>query len=376
MRFHFLASAAGLIICAWAVTAHAAIGTITRIPGLSSTSGGYAYGINDAGTAVGSAGDGTGNIHVMRFPTGGPMQDLGTLGGKQGVAFAINSAGALVGEAQLSNGQWRAFRYSGAGPMENVGTLGGIVSHASDINSSGVVVGFSSDASNQTRAFRYSGAGPMQDLGTLGGHSYANAINAAGVIVGEAYVDNTGGPSHAFRYTDASAMQDLGTLGGSYSVAYGINTAGTIVGKASTLTGAEHAFRYTSGGGMIDLGTIGGNFSAADDINDLGAIVGQSTLPSSAIHATLWKPSGAILDVDAWFNSVNPTEGPKWELTALTKINSDGLASGYGFYNDGSGNRAFGFILDVSSQIPEPSGAPLMTLAVAAMFRRRTTRSR
>ena len=45
---------------------------------------------------------------------------------------------------------------------------------------------------------------------------------------------------------------DLGTLGGSYSVAYGINNAGTIVGNRTTSDGVTHAFS-PGGGVMTDL---------------------------------------------------------------------------------------------------------------------------
>jgi probable HAF family extracellular repeat protein len=94
--------------CGWAATA-----PITRIDG-TGTSATYAFDFNEGGTAVGRVGAGPGNLHVMRYPSGGPTQDLGTLGGQQATAFAVNSTGTITGESQIAGGQWRAFRYLGA----------------------------------------------------------------------------------------------------------------------------------------------------------------------------------------------------------------------------------------------------------------------
>jgi probable HAF family extracellular repeat protein len=77
-------------------------------------------------------------------------------------------------------------------------------------------------------------------------------------------------PVHAVTYS----VTDLGTLGGTTSFAYGINTGGTIVGQADTVS-ASHAFKY-SGGVMTDLGTLGGTTSYASSINSGGTIVGDA----------------------------------------------------------------------------------------------------
>jgi probable HAF family extracellular repeat protein len=47
-------------------------------------------------------------------------------------------------------------------------------------------------------------------------------------------------------------MRDLGTLGGSFSVAFGINERGDIVGEAETAAGDIHAFLFRRGT-MIDV---------------------------------------------------------------------------------------------------------------------------
>src|SRR5205814_290988 len=101
-------------------------------------------------------------------------------------------------------------------------------------------------------AYSYSG-GVMTDLGTLGGlHSLAYAINSGGTVVGESNDGN--GVIRGFSYS-GGVMTNLGSLGGGTfdsSHALGINSSGTIVGNSTTAT-ASHAFSY-SGGIMTDLG--------------------------------------------------------------------------------------------------------------------------
>src|SRR5207253_10896469 len=78
--------------------------------------------------------------------------------------------------------------------------------------------------------------GKMQDLGTLGGaNSGANAINAAGQVVGTS--DRALVGSHAFLWANGK-MQDLGTLAGSGSTASGTNPAGQAVAGALPTAGA------------------------------------------------------------------------------------------------------------------------------------------
>ena len=70
-------------------------------------------------------------------------------------------------------------------------------------------------------------------------------------------------------------MTDLGTLGGDYSIAYGINDMGQVVGESTTDNGQTHAFiTGPDGVGMTDLGTLGGDYSLAFGINDAGQVVG------------------------------------------------------------------------------------------------------
>lgn len=162
------------------------------------------------------------------------------------------------------------------------------------INQQGVIVG-SAEVPDR-HAVLVPVAGPPVDLGTLGGsYSYANDINAAGQVVGEARTAT--GAQHAFLWTSQGGMQDLGTLGGVDSVATAINAAGHVVGYSLTAAGDTHAFYWTAAGGMVDLGTLGGSTSQAFDINIHDVVVGESRAASGRLQAFLWSPATGLQDL-------------------------------------------------------------------------------
>ena len=104
----------------------------------------------------------------------------------------------------------------------------------------------------------------------------------------------------ATRRTHAQpALVDIGTLGGADSFSQGINAMGQVVGFSSLADNAtQHAFLWTpdeangTTGTMIDLGVLGGSYSIAYGINDLGVVVGSSHALDSDRHAFVWIPDG------------------------------------------------------------------------------------
>jgi probable HAF family extracellular repeat protein len=169
---------------------------------------------------------------------------------------------------------------------------------AYDINAQGTIIGDSWNPNDPAwvKAFRYAG-GTLELLGELsGGITHAEAINAAGTIVGNARLAD--GSDHAVRYDvrsgdatgdENSDITDLGTLGCGSSAALGINGSGQIVGYSSAVprrstaracTQSAFLFAY---GMMYDLNDylaepIGPSYSywwltRAGDINDHGQIV-------------------------------------------------------------------------------------------------------
>jgi probable HAF family extracellular repeat protein len=123
-------------------------------------------------------------------------------------------------------------------------------------------------------------------------------------------------------------VQDLGVLpGDTGSVAWGINSAGDVVGWSSGPDGTR-AFVYTDERGMVELaGLTPQSTSLARDINDGGQVAGQSDA-----HAVLWDGEGNIQDLG--------TLGGEAEATA---INASGHAVGWS-YTDGSFFNIHGFL--------------------------------
>src|SRR5436190_5959311 len=211
---------------------------------------GMAYGVNNAGHAVGYATVGNSTIgtrnHAFVFSNGSQL-DLGSLFGNLGTSYAyeINNSGQSVGQTQIVGGQYRAFLYQN-GAMQDLGTLGGTSSNARSINDSGQIVGTADSLNGIQHAFLYDSINGMQDLGTLGGYSSAEDINNSGEVVGTSRV---GSQDHAFVYDPTNGMQDLNTLipsnsGWVLQTATAINTSGQIVGYG-THNGFTHAFLLT-----------------------------------------------------------------------------------------------------------------------------------
>ena len=130
------------------------------------------------------------------------------------------------------------------------------------------------------------------DLGTLGGQrSLAWGVNSAGAVVGWSSLrDSEEAQAFIWQSGTMSALEALPTRASPTSIAYSINASGQIAREARTRTGTIHAVRWDAGK-IQDLGALGGDSasSVAYRLNDAGQVVGLSTTTSGAVHAFVWK---------------------------------------------------------------------------------------
>jgi probable HAF family extracellular repeat protein len=301
--------------------------SITEIPQLTSASG-----INRHADVVGSAVIAgsesillyvhrSGVVNALPLRAAGGINDPGQIAGTVGPALQAAVAYETGGVQPL-----------GAGPLS--------ISVA--ISDSGFVVGTVGDFHARSHAvlWRLQAPATTTELGSLvtnNPHGFifdpesdANAVNDAGVVVGDSdviFFDSDGNPTgtaiHAFRW-QSGVMTDLGTLAGGddLSRANGINDRGEIVGISDTATGAVHAFLVRRNH-MLDLGTLDNDpklTSAAEAINDEGEVVGSSQTrlaDNSVVQRAFLYRDGRMRDLtalierhSALFGNVTLTDAP------------------------------------------------------------------
>jgi probable HAF family extracellular repeat protein len=237
---------------------------------------------------------------------------LGKLsGGTYTQAAAINNTGEVAGSGDeltsLNGGVLAAVRSA----IVWNGTIPTAIAHgepdyvfnaaspsASAINNSGAAVG---SFHNQTGAFFWS-AGSLSTLPGKFQLAFANGISDTGQIVGNSTPFEAQPLSATFWASATSDPTELGVLAGfsgGTSVAYGINTAGKIVGNSSGNSSGKSVSRATLwlGTAVTDLGTLGGTSSGAAAINALGHIVGWADIGNNTAHAALWEPTTRAFDL-------------------------------------------------------------------------------
>jgi probable HAF family extracellular repeat protein len=248
--------------------------------------------ISANGTIVGTASTGGSDIgHAVRWRAG-TVQDLGTLGtGQYSYARGVNSAGDTVGTSHTGSAS-HAFLFTDASGMVDL-TPTADDSQAEGINDAGQITGW-----RNWRAFRLTGT-TFTDLGTAGfANSFGTAINSSGQVAGHV-ISGTGNAEQIFRYT-SGAMVILGGLG-EYNRAYGMNTAGDVVGEGLPVLGLQQGFVYTDANGMQGLNQLidpasGWFILGAGGINDAGQIAAWASGPNGqrALRLTPGTPAPSV----------------------------------------------------------------------------------
>jgi probable HAF family extracellular repeat protein len=159
--------------------------TMTQLPNLGGPWMEFALAINRSGMVVGSASTANGWMHAFSYAAStGVVTDLGTLpGDPQSTAYGINDAGVAVGTSD-NGGSHRPVMWSNGQITALPPLVAGAASEADDVNYAGVIVGTSNG-----RAVLWNN-GVVVDLNTqIPSNSgwtltQASAINNSGYIVG------------------------------------------------------------------------------------------------------------------------------------------------------------------------------------------------
>ena len=213
-------------------------GNPTTLPGGT----GVAFGVNDAGKAVGSV-NGDAAYWEPPFPFGSPK-----LLPQGDAAHAISDGGVIVGEGQSFAMRWGNWQ-SPASSLD--------FGEARGVNDAGHVAGWT-DASGPRRAFLWTPGG-LDTLGSPAG-SEANDLNDAGEVVGA---------NPAFHWSASEGFRDLNTLvgaggaGWTLDAATAINDAGQIVGRGTNAQGNPEAFLLTPANGPPVGGVVTERVSVA-----------------------------------------------------------------------------------------------------------------
>lgn len=200
------------------------------------------WGMSPGGQLTGMGTTATGRRHaIFASDAGQPLVDLGVPAGDwNSIGQAVNELGQVAGYLTIADHVQHAMFALPGGPVRDIGTLGGFTARASAISANGYVAGFSSQAtSSNFHAFACSVSAPgLVDLGTLGGGlSMAFGVNSAGQVVGQA--ERADGSSAAF-IVDLHDMTlvDLNTVadvprGVTLAIGYAINERGQIAVQSS-----------------------------------------------------------------------------------------------------------------------------------------------
>jgi probable HAF family extracellular repeat protein len=256
---------------------------------------------------------------------------------------------------------------------------------ARQVNDDGQIVGTYTVAGIGDRGFVFEG-GQFTELPPLadGAHSWANANNNSGTVVGARCFEDGPAPYGAFIWSDDQGFLDLGIMNGPFSSAVDINDAGQVVGWTGDNTSRNKEAFLWQDGNLTLLGAVPGGFSSWPwAISEDGAIVGTGMFPvdgepDGVNRAFLWKDGqftmlgtlpghlrSAAFDVRsgvtqvvgaAWSVDGNPNvqHGFLWQNGVMTdlndlvdpdlllsmndgrRINSEGQIIAYGYTSDGS----------------------------------------
>lgn len=154
----------------------------------------------------------------------------------------------------------------------------------------------------------------VMDISGFGSQGHAYGISTAGLVVG----DNNGLP---FAWQQPSGPMRTLTLptglsgsGGATSVsASGMWIAGI---GSPTGFGVSHAVLWDGHRSPTDLGTLGGGSSSASAVDDKGTVVGWAETTRGIMHAFRYPRGGRMLDMGVLPGSPKTAQMQAWDLNA------------------------------------------------------------
>jgi probable HAF family extracellular repeat protein len=196
------------------------------------------------------------------------ITDMGSLGFGESVPYGINATGQVTGLSYTSS----TYKYSCGYPVRTC-------------------------TAHTYHAFLYSN-GTMTDLGTLSGHnSQGNAINLSGQVAGASNTSKGGTDATLWTGKKASDLGALAPLAGSYSIAYGINDSGQVVGSWGT-NASSQPFLYSNGAitALPEPSDFTASGCQARGINNTGQIAGICADANGNGHLVRWS-NGTVTDL-------------------------------------------------------------------------------
>ena len=234
-------------------------------------------------------------------------------------AFGINEAGQIVGHFFDATGQHGFLKDGDNYVAFDVGLDG---TSALGINDVPQIVGFASD-----QGFLKDGNLIVPIAVAESNFTVAWGINSAGSVVGT-FNDDFG--THGFL-KDGDDILPIDGLNASFTEATGINDSGEIVGNY-VRAGQFQAFKL-SGGTLSVIQAPAAITTEAHDINQHGQIVGTFVDPNSVVHGFVMSDSGiSIIDAPG---AASPN------FTQAKGINDAGMVVGW--FDEGGG-RVHGFL--------------------------------
>jgi|GEM_PF-1758881 probable HAF family extracellular repeat protein len=313
-----------------------------------------AYDVNAAGWAVGEAETTNGLLHAFLWTPERGMADLGTLGGEVSRAYGINDRGQVVGEAETGDGHMLAFQWTAGEGMRALPLPEGVrESYAYGNNNYGVVAG-AGDVGEGTRALVWSVDGPaVPELLAHSGSSIAHDVNDFGDLAGQAESGEPGAwVSRAFMLGSSGLHHSLGPATGEWSsAALTINARGLSAGFAE-LDGATHAVLLDPTNGWTDVDTLDSVYSVAYGLNATGQVVGLFVASHEDEDRAFVYQGGRMVDLNERVESEEP-----WLLVEARAISDDGLIVGYGLRNE----RERAYLLTPRAEAREDQGRVLVS---------------